>query len=206
MKNIGLIILAAGKASRMGKPKQLLTYQGSSLISHAVKIGLNSICRPVIVVLGAYKEQVKPQIDKLPIEIIENSDWETGMSSSIRAGINAINQSNSNLDSVIIALADQPLISEAVFNQLIKEYRDTNNKIIAAAYDDIVGVPALFDKNFFSELMDIEGDRGAKALIRKYRDEVLTVPVAEAAIDIDTPDDYQKLLSRKNFSDCLAKR
>ena len=206
MKNIGLIILAAGKASRMGKPKQLLTYQGSSLISHAVKIGLNSNCRPVIVVLGAYKEQVKPQIDKLPIEIIENSDWETGMSSSIRAGINAINQSNSNLDSVIIALADQPLISEAVFNQLIKEYRDTNNKIIAAAYDDIVGVPALFDKNFFSELMDIEGDRGAKALIRKYRDEVLTVPVAEAAIDIDTPDDYQKLLSRKNFSDCLAKR
>ena len=199
MKNIGLIILAAGKASRMGKPKQLLTYQGSSLISHAVKIGLNSNCRPVIVVLGAYKEQVKPQIDKLPIEIIENSDWETGMSSSIRAGINAINQSNSNLDSVIIALADQPLISEAVFNQLIKEYRDTNNKIIAADYDDIVGVPALFDKNFFSELMDIEGDRGAKALIRKYRDEVLTVPVAEAAIDIDTPDDYQKLLSRKKF-------
>ena len=199
MKNIGLIILAAGKASRMGKPKQLLTYQGSSLISHAVKIGLNSNCRPVIVVLGAYKEQVKPQIDKLPIEIIENSDWETGMSSSIRAGINAINQSNSNLDSVIIALADQPLISEAVFNQLIKEYRDTNNKIIAADYDDIVGVPALFDKNFFSELMDIEGDRGAKALIRKYRDEVLTVPVAEAAIDFDTPDDYQKLLSRKKF-------
>ena len=199
MKNIGLIILAAGKASRMGKPKQLLTYQGSSLISHAVKIGLNSNCRPVIVVLGAYKEQVKPQIDKLPIEIIENSDWETGMSSSIRAGINAINQSNSNLDSVIIALADQPLISEAVFNQLIKEYRDTNNKIIAAAYDDIVGVPALFDKNFLSELMDIEGDRGAKALIRKYRDEVLTIPVAEAAIDIDTQDDYQKLLSRKKF-------
>ncbi len=210
MKNIGLIILAAGKASRMGKPKQLLTYQGSSLISHAVKIGLNSNCRPVIVVLGAYKEQVKPQIDKLPIEIIENSDWETGMSSSIRAGINAIKQSNFNLDGVIIALADQPLISEAVFNQLIEKYQETRNKtknkIIASTYDDIVGVPALFDKNFFSELMDIEGDRGAKALIRKYRDEVLTVPVAEAAIDIDTPDDYQKLLSRKNFSDCLAKR
>ena len=195
MKNIGLIILAAGKASRMGKPKQLLTYQGSSLISHAVKIGLNSNCRPVIVVLGAYKEQVKPQIDKLPIEIIENSDWETGMSSSIRAGINAINQSNSNLDSVIIALADQPLISEAVFNQLIKEYRDTNNKIIAAAYDDIVGVPALFNQTLFLELMDIEGDRGAKSLMGKYQDEVLTIPIPEAAIDIDTQDDYEKLLS-----------
>lgn len=195
MKNIGLIILAAGQASRMGKPKQLLTYQGSSLVSHAVKTGLNSNCEPVIVVLGAYKEQIKPEIDKLPVQTVENSDWETGMSSSIRAGVNAINQSNSDLDSVIIALADQPLISEAVFNQLIKEYRDTKNKIIAAAYDDIVGVPALFDKNFFSELMNIEGDRGAKALIRKYRDEVLTIPIPEAAIDIDTKDDYQKLLN-----------
>ena len=195
MKDIGLIILAAGKASRMGKPKQLLTYQGSSLISLAVKVGLNSICESVVVVLGAYTEQIKPEINKLPVQIIENMDWETGMASSIRAGINLINQSNPNLDAVIIALADQPLISEAVFNQLIEKYQDTNNKIIAAAYDDIVGVPALFDKTFFSELMNIEGDRGAKALMRKYKNEVLTIPIPEAAIDIDTQDDYEKLLS-----------
>ncbi|MEM7713509.1 MAG: nucleotidyltransferase family protein [Cyanobacteria bacterium P01_A01_bin.68] len=195
MKDIGLIILAAGKASRMGKPKQLLTYQGSSLISNAVKTGVNSTCKPVIVVLGSYSEQIKPEIDKLPVQIIENLDWETGMSSSIRVGINLINQSNPNLDAVIIALADQPLISEAVFNQLIEKYQDTNNKIIAAAYDDIVGVPALFDKTFFSELMNIEGDRGAKALMRKYKNEVLTIPIPEAAIDIDTQDDYEKLLS-----------
>ncbi|BAY80554.1 4-diphosphocytidyl-2C-methyl-D-erythritol synthase [Calothrix parasitica NIES-267] len=195
MKDIGLIILAAGKASRMGKPKQLLIYQGSSLISLAVKVGLNSICESVVVVLGAYAEIIKPEINNLPIQIIENPDWETGMSSSIRAGINSINQSNLNLDAVIIALADQPLISEAVFNQLISKYQDTKNKIIASAYDDVVGVPALFDKSIFSELMDIEGDRGAKALMRKYQDEVLTIPVAEAAIDIDTQDDYQKLLN-----------
>ncbi|MEL6458544.1 MAG: nucleotidyltransferase family protein [Cyanobacteria bacterium J06621_15] len=195
MKNIGLIILAAGKASRMGKSKQLLAYQGNNLISHAIKTGLNSNCKSVVVVLGAYAEEIKLEIDKLPVQIIENADWETGMSSSIRAGINAIQQSNFNLDAVIIALADQPLISETVFNQLIEKYRETKNKIIAAAYDDIVGVPALFDKNFFSELMNIEGDRGAKALIRKYRDEVLTIPVAEAAIDIDTKDDYEKLLN-----------
>ena len=195
MKDVGLIILAAGKASRMGKPKQLLTYQGSSLISHAVKIALNSICKSVVVVLGAYAEQIKPEINKLPVQIIENPDWETGMSSSIRAGISAINQNNHNLDAVIIALADQPLISEAVFNQLIEKYQDTNNKIIAAAYDDIVGVPALFNQTLFSELMDIEGDRGAKSLMGKYQDEVLTIPIPEAAIDIDTQDDYEKLLS-----------
>ena len=117
------------------------------------------------------------------------------MSSSIRDGISAINQINHYLDAVIIALADQPLISEAVFNQLIEKYQDTNNKIIAAAYDDIVGVPALFNQTLFSELMDIEGDRGAKSLMGKYQDEVLTIPIPEAAIDIDTQDDYEKLLS-----------
>ena len=194
MKNVGLIILAAGKASRMGKPKQLLNYQGTSLISHAVKMGLNSICKPVVVVLGAYAENIKPEIDKLPIQIVENPYWETGMSSSIRAGVAAIKESNSNLDAIIIALADQPLISEAVFNQLIQSYQETGNIIIASAYDDIVGVPALFNKNLFSELINLEGDRGAKALMGKYKNEVLTIPVAEAAIDIDTQEDYEKLL------------
>ncbi|AFY57952.1 putative MobA-like protein [Rivularia sp. PCC 7116] len=194
MKNVGLIILAAGKASRMGKPKQLLTYQGNNLISHAVKIGLNSICKPVLVVLGAYAEKIKPEIDKFPVQILENPVWETGMASSISAGIKAIKQSNHNLDAVIIGLTDQPLISEAVFNQLIQKYQETENKIIASAYDDVVGVPALFHQNLFVELMQLEGDKGAKALMRKYQDEVLAIEIPEAAIDIDTPDDYEKLL------------
>jgi molybdenum cofactor cytidylyltransferase len=116
------------------------------------------------------------------------------MSSSIRAGIAAINQSNSKLDAVIIALADQPLISEAVFDRLIQSYQETKNIIIASAYDDIVGVPALFDKTLFSELMNIEGDKGARVLMRKYLNEVLTIKIPEAGIDIDTPDDYEKLL------------
>lgn len=195
MKNVGLIVLAAGKASRMGKPKQLLCYQGSSFISHAVKIGLNSICKSVVVVLGAYAEKVKSEIDKLAVEIVENPLWETGMASSIRGGIAGIKESNPNLDAVIIALADQPLISEAVFDRLIQRYQETGNRIIACAYDDIVGVPALFDCALFAELMHLEGDKGAKALMRKYQDEVLAIEIPEAAIDIDTPDDYEKLIS-----------
>ncbi|MGB3756930.1 MAG: nucleotidyltransferase family protein [Rivularia sp. (in: cyanobacteria)] len=195
MLNIGLIILAAGKASRMGKPKQLLTYQGTSLISHAVKIGLNSTCKPVLVVLGAYAENIKPEINKLPVEIVENPLWQTGMASSIRAGIITIKESNPNLDGVIIALADQPLISEAVFNRLIQSYQETRNIIIASTYDGVVGVPALFNNILFSELINIEGDKGAKNLMRKYRDEVLSIEIPEAATDIDTPDDYEKLLS-----------
>ncbi len=117
------------------------------------------------------------------------------MSSSIRAGIIAIKESNPNLDGVIIALADQPLISEAVFNRLIQSYQETGNIIIASTYDGVVGVPALFNNILFSELINIEGDKGAKNLMRKYRDEVLSIEIPEAAIDIDTEDDYEKLLN-----------
>lgn len=194
MKNVGLIILAAGSASRMGKPKQLLSYQGSSLISHAVEIGLNSTCKPVVVVLGAYIEQIKPTINKFPVQIIENPHWKTGMSSSIRAGITAIKENNPKLDALIIALGDQPLISTAVFNKLVQNYQKTGNIIIAATYSDVIGVPALFSSVLFPELINLEGDRGAKALIGKYKDELLSISIPEAAIDIDTPEDYQKLL------------
>ncbi len=194
MPNIGIIILAAGKASRMGKPKQLLSYQRSNLISHAVKSALNADSKSVIVVLGAYAEQIKPKINKLPIKIIENPHWATGMSSSIRAGITAIKDNNPNLDALIIALADQPLISEKVFHKLIQNYQETGKRIVASSYNEIVGVPALFNQTLFSELMNIKGDKGAKALIRKYKNEVLSISIPEAAIDIDTPDDYEKLL------------
>ncbi len=194
MTNVGLIILAAGSASRMGKPKQLLSYRGSSLISHAVEVGFNSVCKPVVVVLGAYAEQIKPTINKFPVQIVENAHWKTGMSSSIRAGITAIKENNPKLDAVMIALADQPLISTTVFNQLVESYQERKNIIIASTYNDVIGVPALFSSVLLPELINLEGDRGAKALIKKYQDEVLSIAIPEAAIDIDTPEDYQKLL------------
>ncbi|MEO1433832.1 MAG: nucleotidyltransferase family protein, partial [Cyanobacteria bacterium J06633_8] len=150
--------------------------------------------KPIVVVLGAYKEQIKPQIDKLPVQIVENQHWQTGMSSSIRAGIAAIKQSIPKLDAVIIALADQPLISKTVLNKLSQSYQEMGNIIIASAYDEVIGVPALFNRALFPELMQLEGDRGAKLLMRKYQDEVLTIEIPEAAIDIDTQDDYEKLL------------
>ena len=194
MKKVGLIILAAGKASRMGKPKQLLDFQGNSFVYRAAKAGLNSVCQPVVVVLGAYLEQVIPQIEKLPIQIVENHNWETGMSASIRAGIVTIIKTNPSLDGVIIALADQPLISEINFNRLVASFQHTENLIIASAYSNILGVPALFHCHLFLELMSLEGDRGAKALMRKYQQKLSSISMPEAGIDIDTQDDYEYLL------------
>ena len=199
MTNIGLIILAAGSASRMGEPKQLLTYQGRSLIRHAVEVALNSVCQHVVVVLGAYAEQIKPEVENLAIKLVENTIWSEGMSSSIRAGINALEENNPKLNAAIITLADQPLISAEVFNRLVEAYQNTGKFIIASAYADVVGVPALFDRTLFPELINLQGDRGAKALTSKYTNNLISISVPEATIDIDTPDDYKNIyISRHN--------
>jgi len=197
---IGLIILAAGSATRMGRPKQLLSYQGRSLILHAVEVALASLCQPIIVVLGAYVEQIKPELMLKAVQVVENSQWQEGMSSSIRAGISMLLKTNSKLDAVIISLADQPLVSPQIFNQLIQSYQETQKVIIASKYNETTGVPALFSNALFPELMQLEGDKGAKALIQKYIDTGLILLIPEAAIDIDTPDDYKQLLL-KNFKE-----
>ena len=197
---IGLIILAAGSATRMGRPKQLLSYQGRSLILHAVEVALASLCQPIIVVLGAYAEQIKPELMLKAVQVVENSQWQEGMSSSIRAGISMLLKTNSKLDAVIISLADQPLVSPQIFNQLIQSYQETQKVIIASKYNETTGVPALFSNALFPELMQLEGDKGAKALIQKYIDAGLILLIPEAAIDIDTPDDYKQLLL-KNFKE-----
>lgn len=193
MTNIGLIILAAGNASRMGEPKQLLTYQGRSLIRHAVEVALVSTCQPVVVVVGAYTEKVTLEVENLGIQLVKNTHWREGMSSSIRAGINALEETNPKLDAAIIALADQPLISPKVFERLLEAYQNTGKSIIASAYDDVVGVPALFDRTFFPELINLQGDRGAKTLTSKYINHLISISVPEAATDIDTPDDYKNI-------------
>lgn len=197
---IGLIILAAGAATRMGRPKQLLSYQGRSLILHAVEVALASMSQPIIVVLGAYAEQIKPELMLKAVQVVENSQWQEGMSSSIRAGISMLLKTNSKLDAVIISLADQPLVSPQIFNQLIQSYQETQKVIIASKYNETTGVPALFSNALFPELMQLEGDKGAKALIQKYIDTGLILLIPEAAIDIDTPDDYKQLLL-KNFKE-----
>lgn len=191
---IGLIILAAGAATRMGRPKQLLSYQGRSLILHAVEVALASLCQPIVVVLGAYVEQIKPELMPKAVQVVENSQWQEGMSSSIRAGISMLLKTNSKLDAVIISLADQPLVSPQIFNQLIQSYQETQKVIVASKYNETTGVPALFSNALFPELMQLEGDKGAKALIQKYIDTGVILLIPEAAIDIDTPDDYKQLL------------
>ncbi|WP_460207203.1 nucleotidyltransferase family protein, partial [Scytonema sp. NUACC21] len=139
MPDIGLMLLAAGASTRMGTPKQLLQYQGKSLISHMVRQAIASGCNPIIVVLGAYADRIRPEVEMLNTPIIENQNWSIGMSTSIRCGIEALNEMNPNVEGVVLMLCDQPLVSTQIINQLLATYKTTGQQIIASEYAGVQG-------------------------------------------------------------------
>jgi molybdenum cofactor cytidylyltransferase len=190
---IGLMILAAGASTRMGTPKQLLAYRGCSLIRHMAEVAIASVCQPIAVVLGAHAEQIKPEISQLPVQIVENQQWTEGMSSSIWVGLEALLAVNQDLEAVAIALCDQPFVSSQTLDRIVEAYRFTGNPIIASEYAGTLGVPVLFSRSLFSELMALKSNEGAKKLIKKHIHEVFSVPFPEGSIDIDTPTDYEQL-------------
>ena len=195
MADIGLIVLAAGASSRMGTAKQLLPYRGTTLLEHILHLALNSVCHPVIVVLGANAEQIKPKLTTLDVKIVQNANWSKGLSTSIRVGIEALQAETANLDGVLLALGDQPLISTQFINQLVETFKSSEHLIVASEYAGILGVPALFHHTLIPELLTLTKDAGARFLIQKYRKNTLGILNLQAQWDIDTPIDYKKLLA-----------
>jgi len=188
----GLVILAAGASTRMGTPKQLLLNQKRSFLCHVVETAVASICRPIVVVLGAHAEQLKHEVCHLPVQVVENAQWAAGMSSSIRAGIQVISAAPEKIEAVVLLLCDQPFVSPQIINQLVETYHFTGKSIVASAYAETLGVPALFSRTLFSELITLREAEGAKQIIMKHIDQVLSVPFPEGVIDIDTPEDYEQ--------------
>lgn len=183
---IDIIILAAGASSRLGRPKQMLDYQGDTLLQFTIKVALQSKARRVYTVLGAFSDVINPTIKDLPIQIIQNNSWQEGMSSSIRNGINAILSSNSIPQAVIIMLCDQPFITPKLIDELIDTYQSNDALIINCKYESSFGPPILFDQQLFSEMAELKGADGAKPLVRKYFDKVRHVDFPDGEKDIDT--------------------
>jgi molybdenum cofactor cytidylyltransferase len=197
---VGLVILAAGAASRMGQPKQLLTYRGQPLIQHVVGVAQQSRCQSILVVLGAHAAQIQPLLADLctcsdpAVCLVQNSDWSQGISSSIRLGLNSLLNQTNQLDAIGFLLCDQPLISADLINQLIDTYQTCQQPIVACEYADTLGVPALFDRQVFPELAALTGDRGARSVIQQFRSQVAAVPFPGGSIDLDTLADYARLI------------
>lgn len=173
-------------------PKQLLVYRGQTLVRHAAETALASVCRPVVVVLGANAVAVGAELE-LPVIVTLNREWEAGMASSLHAGLEAVLAGDAGVNAVVVLLCDQPFVTAELIDTLIERRRETGKTIVAAEYSDARGVPALFGRELFAELRALTGHEGARQIIRKHPHDTVAVPFAGAAFDIDTRDDYAAL-------------
>lgn len=189
----GVIILAAGESRRMGSPKQLLKFDGGTLLSHAVDSALASGAESVVVVLGANAAQIRSSLDATRVQVVENTEWEAGMGSSIRAGLQALDAAVPGVEAAVYLLCDQPHVKTETIHSLVAAQLVTGKAVIASAYAGHIGVPALFTRAIFPELLALRGPEGAKSIIAAAPDRVAAVPFGDGAIDIDTPIDYAHL-------------
>ena len=158
---LGAVILAAGGSSRMGTTKQLLNVGGTSLVARAADAALCSGADPVVVVVGADAARVRAEVARLPILSAHNSQWATGLASSIRVGIEALLEAEPETDAVVVAPCDQPALSAEVIARLTDLHRSTG-RIAAARYDGRNGAPAVFGRANFAALAGLTGDAGAR--------------------------------------------
>lgn len=177
----------------MGFPKQTLLYKGKTLLELAIEVGLKSKCQLIDVVLGANAETIEKSIKAYNINIIQNNDWEEGMASSIRSAINILQQYK-EIDSAVIMLCDQPFVTCAIIDNLLYKQQETGKQIIASSYNDIIGVPALFSRSLFRELLLLQGQEGAKNILNNHPGDIAIIPFENGGIDIDTLADYENLI------------
>jgi molybdenum cofactor cytidylyltransferase len=184
------IVLAAGASSRFGSAKQLVRVAGRPLLHTAVARAAEVAGAAVIVVLGARAAELTPLLTHSQSSVVINRDWREGIASSIRAGVARLPAS---CTAVLLTLVDQAGVTAEDLKRLASAWRRQPDYIAAARYGTTTGVPAIFPRSTFSDLQSLRGDVGARALLQRNPDRVVRVPMASAAIDIDTPEDLLKL-------------
>lgn len=187
-----LLLLAAGASSRMGQPKMFLTWQGKTLLEHIVSAAA-SISTPVFVVTGEHTRAIATALQHYEVHLIANEQWQEGMGTSVAAGVAGILQAGFTPDALVIAVCDQPFITAELLQQMITEKERSGKGIAGCSYDNTIGTPVLFDKKYFPALQQLNGQQGAKRLLQQFPEEVTTIPFPLGSMDIDTPEDYERL-------------
>jgi molybdenum cofactor cytidylyltransferase len=165
VSKIAAIILAAGESSRFGKPKQLIRIDRKSLIRRGVDEAHEANCSPIIVVSSNLNDEIKRELRATNATIVENENWKRGIGTSIRAGVRYLIDSEHEVETVVLLVCDQPFVNSQTIRDLIALHETTKKPIVASRYADTLGVPALFDRSRFHELLVLDGDSGAKAII-----------------------------------------
>jgi molybdenum cofactor cytidylyltransferase len=185
-----VLVLAAGSGSRFGSPKQLIRIDGESLLQRAVARATEVAGHAVTVVLGAHAAELTPLLRHSSATVLVNRHWQEGLASSLRLGIASL---PAGTEGALVTLADQAALSTFDLRRLATAWRRQPDSVIAASYNGHTGVPAIFPAHAFGLLQELRGDVGARTVLSHLADRVLRVPMPNAAIDIDVPEDLLKL-------------
>ncbi|PLK43610.1 NTP transferase domain-containing protein [Emticicia sp. TH156] len=202
--NVSIVILAAGGSTRMGAPKQLLHVEGQSLLKRVAEMAMDTPCYPIVVVLGANKALVRKELERMPVTLIDNPNWQDGMASSLKMGLVGAYMTFKDLEAVIFLTVDMPYVSVELIEHLIKKAQEnmsTTNEtpdIVACRYDGQLGIPVLFKRNIFNDLLELKGDTGAKKVIMAHQDKTATIDFPQGKFDLDTIEEYRNFLSNFN--------
>jgi CTP:molybdopterin cytidylyltransferase MocA len=183
---IGCAILAAGASRRLGRPKQLVTVGGQTLLRRAALEACASACARVAVVLGAEADLIFPTLLGLPVTRVDNEGWHEGMASSIRRAVSWAEHTGS--EGLILCVCDQLKLEAAHLDRLIAAYRGNPTSMVGSAYAGVCGVPALFARDRFAALHRLQGDRGATGLLRDDP-QTVAVPWEAGVLDLDSESD-----------------
>jgi molybdenum cofactor cytidylyltransferase len=190
------IILAAGRSQRMGKPaKVVMDWQGEPFVRRVARTALEAGLKPVSVISGAAQAEVRQALEGLPVEIVHNEHWAEGQSTSIHSGVRTL---PGQTGAAIFLLADQPQVNRSILTALVEEHQATLAPIIAPLIDDRRANPVLFDRCAFESLLTLSGDVGGRALFSKFTVHYLPWHDTLLLLDVDTPEDYQKLLDESH--------
>ena len=184
------VILAAGGSVRLGEPKQLLLWRNKTFIEHVVSIAKEAGLWPIVVVSGAYRDQIEQVVEPLSVQLVNNDHWEDGQSTSIRTGLQALPD---DIGAAVFLLVDQPQVAPRLIQNLVEAHATTLAPIVAPQIDGRRGNPVLFDRSTFPELMDLTGDIGGRELFSRYSPFWVNWFDPNMLLDVDTHDDYRRL-------------
>jgi molybdenum cofactor cytidylyltransferase len=192
VNRVAAVIIAAGTSGRLGQPKQLLMFEGETLLERAIRIAHKAGTRPLLVVLGAHREEIEARVDFAGSDIVVNPNWEEGMASSIRAGVGALTDEPGS-PGVLLMTCDQPRVTAEHLGRMMDAFRQSETSAIASVYAGKRGIPAIVPRNAFAELLALHGDKGASGLLSEPGREVVGIALDGGEVDIDRPEDLYDL-------------
>lgn len=190
---VAAVIMAAGGATRFGRPKQLLEINGENLVQRCCRLAMDTGCSPLVVVLGANSELIRAAGIPKGVTVVENHRWQDGMGSSLALGIGEVSESDA--DAALILLADQPGVNVTTIKSMEARFLDPAVSIVLCDHGESWGPPSLFHRSHFLDLAKLSGDQGGRIVSRKHPDSTATVFAPETAWDIDDEEAWSEFLA-----------